>query len=147
MHCPVAALALLVFPTLTAAPRPKDLPKPAPQMVGVWAPQSYRFMDEGVGGSNREFTFEFTADGKLRSAMAGRPPTGELTYATDPTARPAAIDWATDAGDGVGIYKVEKGILILCFCGKKGRQRPTEFASPAGEPVSLITFKRVEKRD
>jgi uncharacterized protein (TIGR03067 family) len=122
----------VTVPGVTAAPRPKDAPRPVAPLVGVWAPESYRFMGEEVGGSNREFTFEFTADGKLRSAMAGRPPNPAAPYTTDPTAKPAAIDWATDAGDVVGIYKLEKGILTLCFCGKEGRRRPTEFASPVG---------------
>jgi uncharacterized protein (TIGR03067 family) len=97
-----------------------------------------------VGGSNRAFTFEFAADGKLRSTMAGRLPTDELT---DPTAKPATIDWATHAGDVVGIFKVEADTLTLCFCGKNGRRQPTEFASPVGGPVSLISFKWVETRD
>jgi uncharacterized protein (TIGR03067 family) len=143
----IVVLILVTVPGVTAAPRPKDAARPVVPLVGVWAPESYRFMGEEVGGSNREFTFEFTAAGKLRSAMVGRPPTEELTYSTDPTAKPAAIGWATTAGDVVGIYKVEKDTLTLCFCGKNGRRRPTEFASPVGEPVSLITFKRVEKRD
>jgi uncharacterized protein (TIGR03067 family) len=140
----VAILAVAAVPGLTAAPRAKEPPKPESPLVGVWQCETFRYSGEPVRETG--FTFEFTADGKLRCVRAGRPPSPESPYKVDRTTTPARIDWTTETGDLAGILRVDKDTLTLCYVGQ-ARPRPTEFVSPAGKPVALVTFKRVPNKN
>jgi uncharacterized protein (TIGR03067 family) len=140
---PAFALALTV-----AAPA-KEEPKKAetPSIVGEWT--CIKFVGDGLERTEldelKQIGFEFTADGKYRGRFGDEKFAG--TYTTDPAKEPAEIDLKREGKDmkGLGLYKIEKETLTLCFAeGKRGR--PEKLASPAGTRIMLMTFTRVEKK-
>lgn len=140
----VLALALVA-----GAPNKKDPPaKEPPSIVGEWVGET------AVSGGKPKppapdggITFTFTADGKLLVREGKRDKPEEGTYKADPKKSPAEIDLVPQtAGNGPtlqGIYKIDGDTLTFCFA--LGAERPTEFASPVGSQVMLITCKRAKK--
>ena len=129
------------------APTKKDPPaKDPPTLVGEWLGES------GVRGGKPEnpppgTSLTFTADGKVMFKEGGDAKPEEGSYKSDPKKTPGEIDITPpDAPKGEmlrGIYKIEGDTLTMCFS-LRG-ERPTEFASPPGTEVMLITCKRAKK--
>jgi uncharacterized protein (TIGR03067 family) len=70
------------------------------------------------------------------------------TSVFDPTQKPKTIDFTPTEGGGkgnqhLGIYEIGEETRKLCFA-PAGRERPTEFSSPAGSGHILVTFERVK---
>ena len=140
--------ALLALAVLVAAPAAKDPPKTdPPSLVGEWA------IESSVEGGKPDqlppgMTWTFTADGKSVLKVGGVAVVAiDGTYTADPKKAPAQLD--VDGGIGGSlraIYKVEKDTLTLCFV-DGAPVRPTEFASPAGSKVVLLTLTRVKAKD
>jgi len=68
------------------------------------------------------------------------------TYRLDPAAKPKTIDITGTEGPNVGktipaIYELNGDTLRICYA-LGGGPRPTEFKSPAGTQVFLVTYKR-----
>jgi uncharacterized protein (TIGR03067 family) len=68
------------------------------------------------------------------------------TNSFDPTKKPKTIDFTITAGGGKGnvhrgIYELGEKSRRLCFA-PAGKDRPTEFSSPAGSEHILVTFER-----
>jgi uncharacterized protein (TIGR03067 family) len=133
-----------------AAPGVKDPPKKeVPTLVGEWVGET------GVAGGKPKpppagTTMTFTADGKMVLAERGHPERNkEGTYTADPKKTPGELDLVpVGPGPGkeeklAGIYKIEGDTLTICFA--MDGKRPTEFASPDGSAVMLITLKRAKK--
>jgi uncharacterized protein (TIGR03067 family) len=141
------ALTFVVVGLSLAAPAPKDPPKKdPPSIVGEW---------EAVGGGPAALpdgwlTFTFTPDGKFFVAE-GRGHEEAGTYTADPKKDPAELDIRPLPGRErpplLGIYKVHGNSLTLCMVPGHVGKRPTRFEVPAGSAVSLLTFKRVQKKD
>jgi uncharacterized protein (TIGR03067 family) len=69
------------------------------------------------------------------------------TIVVDPAQKPAAIDLTPkdgpDAGKPMlGIVKVEKDSVTLCFPDEPKAARPKEFASPKGSDVMILVLKK-----
>lgn len=134
----------VVLAVLVAAPGPKgDTPDPT-SLDGEWVMAQYvQGGNDLAGAKGQEVRI---GDGKL--VLAGG--LEEFSYKTDQTADSAQID-LTSARNKTemikGIFKFEKGTLILCF--PKGGQgdRPTKFESPAGTEVILLTLERAKKKE
>lgn len=68
------------------------------------------------------------------------------TNSLDPTTKPKAIDFTITEGGGkgsvhLGIYELTEKSRKLCFA-PAGKPRPTEFSSPSGSELILVTFAR-----
>jgi uncharacterized protein (TIGR03067 family) len=129
---------------MVAAPGPKgDTPDPA-SLDGEWVITQY------IGGGNEQERPKGQevriGEGKLDLAGGKE----QFRYKTDKKADPAQIDLtnARHKDEEIkGIFKLEKGTLILCFPkGGKG-ERPAKFESPAGSDVILMTLERTKKKD
>jgi uncharacterized protein (TIGR03067 family) len=134
----------VVLAVIVAAPGPKgETPNPA-SLDGEWVMTQYVRGGNAQGGAKGQEVR--IGDGKL--VLAGGKE--EFSFKTDKKADPAQID-LTSARNKTevikGIYKFDKGELILCF--PKGGQgdRPTKFESPAGTDVILLTLERSKKKE
>ena len=138
----IVALAVVV-----GAPATKDKPKnESPSLVGEWVPtKAVRGgkLDNAPPGTR----MIFKADGKALFKDGNRDKIEEGAYKIDPKKKPAEIDIFPPATEKdvnvVGIYKFEKGKLILCLA--MGGSRPKKFASPDGSQIMLITLERAKK--
>ena len=139
----LAALALSV-----GAPAAKDAKKDPPSLVGVWVAEKGTTDGDDRAIAAGSVTIEFTADGKVAIREGGRRP-DPVDYRLDPKKNPAEIDinGPPDAKDlhMRGIYTTDGDALTLCL--SRGDKRPTEFASPKGSDVLLLTLKRVKPKD
>lgn len=133
----------VVLAVMVAAPGPKgDLPDPA-SLDGEWVIAKYVLS----GKELYQVTGQEIRIGGGKIVLANGL---EVTYKTDKKADPAQIDLASARNKTEvikGIYKFDKGELILCF--PKGGQgdRPTKFESPAGTDVILLTLERSKKKE
>jgi uncharacterized protein (TIGR03067 family) len=143
---PAIGLALAI-----GAPGAKEAPKKAevPTIVGEW--ECVEFISAGRKATAKQVSemrlvFEFTVDGRFR-VRPGTKDATEGTYSTDTAKDPAQLNYtpAKNAKEIQGIYRVEKDTLTICVTGGGG-ERPTKFESPAGAPIVLLTYKRVEKK-
>ena len=136
---------LVGLAVVVGAPAKKDPPaKDPPSLVGEWVGES------GVHGGKPDnpppgTTITFTRDGKLLLTEGKGGRTEEGTYKADPKKTPAELDLNPPgkAEAILAIYRIEGDTLTLCF--SHGGERPTEFASPAGSRVMLVTCKRAKK--
>jgi len=140
----LTAIALVL-----AAPAPKmDPKKDPPPVVGEWVAEKYVNGGEEAILPGR-LTWDFTADGKVRINIpeGGKNP-DPFDYVTDSKKIPAEIDIAIPdrlkTASTLGIFKVEGDTLMLCV--GRGNKRPDKFESPAGSDVTLMTFKRADKK-
>jgi uncharacterized protein (TIGR03067 family) len=76
----------------------------------------------------------------------------KMTVTLDASKSPKQIDLAGIEGQGKGkkmqgIYKFEKGLLVICLRDQEAAEkgRPTEFATEAGSGVGMITLERVKE--
>jgi uncharacterized protein (TIGR03067 family) len=143
---PLTILALCLPP---AAPAPKEAPKKEPvSLVGEWAA-----VGGGPGAAVPDgwLTFTFTPDGKFFVEEGGRGREEAGTYTADPKKDPAEVDILPLRGRTrpplLGIYQVHGNTLTLCMVPGHVGARPARFEAPAGSAVSLLTFKRVQKKD
>lgn len=72
------------------------------------------------------------------------------TSTTDPSKKPKAIDFmATEGNDKdkkhPGIYELGEKTRKLCFAAP-GKERPTEFSSPADSGIILVVFEREKQK-
>jgi uncharacterized protein (TIGR03067 family) len=72
----------------------------------------------------------------------------DSTYTLDASKSPAQIEMLGNEGDlkgkpGLGIIKLEAGVLTLCYT-MPGGERPTAFESQPGSKATLTVWKRAE---
>jgi len=133
---------------MLAAPAIKDK---EPGIVGEWT-----LVSTFVGGREmpkppEAMTYEYTADGKYFSRMNGvETKNSRRGYKIDAKKDPAELDFESGPlGKTVwvpGIFKVEGDKLTVCLDGGTSK-RPTSFEHAKDARVSIMTFKRVSKKD
>jgi uncharacterized protein (TIGR03067 family) len=152
---PVLGLALIL-----GAPMPKEAKKPdPPSIVGEWTCVEMTHDGDTWRPEPGSMGRVFNADGEVIFLSFMGKIRSLLTYSTDPKKEPARLDMVPRAGEGdpkLGIYKIEKDTLTLCYPSPPGvpgkaraagvQERPTKFEAPAGSGLMLMTLKRVEKK-
>lgn len=114
---------------------------PTPVLAGAWTPRSAQLGGqelpiETFQGANLNLTadaYEFLGD--------------RGSYALLPGSTPAALDIRGVEGPNAGrtipaIYRLDGDRLTVCYQLGEGA-RPTEFASPAGSQVFLVSYERL----
>jgi uncharacterized protein (TIGR03067 family) len=134
----LVALALTV-----AAPGPKDKPA-ALDLAGEWEFTAYILGGKEVPSGDH---VRFATDGT--ATIFGPPPEEKCVgeYTLNLKRSPATVDIVFPGAMGaiLGIVKREGDDLVLCF--GPADARPTNFESPAGSGVRLLTLKRVMPKD
>jgi uncharacterized protein (TIGR03067 family) len=129
-----------------AAPALKERPSKPPTVEGEWT-----VVEDITGGKParppRDGPVRITiSDGVWECSTAGAP--AKWRIAIDLKKSPGEIDFLPDrAGPPTyrGIVKVDRDSLVVCYQG--GEDRPTEFASPPGSKLSLLTLRREKPAD
>jgi uncharacterized protein (TIGR03067 family) len=132
-------LLLFMLAVITSAP----LAQPTGQLDGTWravsAERDGKSATDVIGHrlTLAGGTFTITRDGT--TLYAG-------TYKTYPAARPAQIDFNTEARPGSnwkGIYDLDGATLKICDnAPDTAKARPTAFVAPAGSGHILVVFTR-----
>jgi uncharacterized protein (TIGR03067 family) len=140
---PLLALALAATACPAEPARKKADP---PGLIGVWACESRT--EAGImfpPPVAADLVVEFTADGKVRVRDGGNPEV-EGAYTADSKKSPAEVDFTQGAGGDTfrAIYKVDGGVLTLCFEDAPKGARPAAFQSARGTKVVLLTLRRAE---
>jgi uncharacterized protein (TIGR03067 family) len=141
---PVLALALLFAADDPKGAAKKDLEK----LQGTWTTVSLKY-------NGKDFDSE--GKGKLRFVFKGDQATVEasdeikreyakVNFKLDPGTTPCCVDMTIAAGtqkDAVieGIYELKGDEFKLC-AKVFGKERPSEFAAPAGSSIVLLVMKR-----
>jgi uncharacterized protein (TIGR03067 family) len=87
---------------------------------------------------------------KDKMSLVGEDGKREFKIKLDPSKKPKAIDLTALDGDckdktNPAIYQLEGDTLKLCLVNDPGNnKRPTEFSSPEGTSVLVMTFKRAK---
>lgn len=139
--------ACLLLSPLTFAQDPKAKPDDATLVQGSWT-----IAEAELGG--RPFPAEVSKDMTLVLAkgtyvLKTKGPEDKGTATIDATKTPRQLDVIGTEGPNKGktllcIYELDGDTLKVCY-DLSGKARPTEFKSPAGTQVFLVTYKRVKK--
>ncbi len=146
----VVAVMLSAIATIAVADDAKEaaIKKDRKQIEGTW-----RVIELVIDGNKsteedaRKLTVVNGADGTWILRDEARE-INRGTSTINPTKKPKTIDFAVTEGDGKGnqhkgIYELSKKTRRLCFA-PGGKKRPTEFSSPSGSGIILVTFERVK---
>jgi uncharacterized protein (TIGR03067 family) len=140
---------LLAVGLLLAADAPKDDPgkKELDKIQGTWTTSSIEYNGKSFDDLAKDLQFVFKGDTATVEGNANvRKDYATLTFKLDPSVTPKQLDLTVKAGgqkDAVmqGIYELKGDELRLCVL-VFGRDRPTEFAAPAGSVTALVVLKR-----
>ena len=146
------ASILLAILAVAIPDRPDPMPKPpAPPVETILG--DWQMINALVGG--REEDPKKVADTSLvitSERILVREPNREkpeeARYVIDATKKPATIDIMPDQGGNIkveAIYRIENGVLTLCFGRGGNSPRPMQFASEPNTEVSLLQFRRIKK--
>ena len=96
----------------------------------------------------KKITVVNEADGKWSIEVEGKV-VARGTSELDPTKKPKAVDLTVTEGESsgktaLGIYEFKDDTRTVCLA-QPGKDRPTEFAAPAGSGHILAVLKRVKK--
>ncbi|MBI3407783.1 MAG: TIGR03067 domain-containing protein [Planctomycetes bacterium] len=115
-------------------------------LQGAWAVEALEFNGKDLAGKHK-LTFIFKDDvATIEGDDAVQKEYAKIGFKLDPSTNPKCLD-ITVAG-GVqkdakieGIYELKGDELRLCVL-VFGNERPTEFKSPGGSSIALLTLKR-----
>ena len=119
------------------------------QYEGTWRVVSLEINgNKSTEEDANKITVANKADGVWILEVDGKKIT-EGTSELDPTRKPKTIDFMETEGDNkgrivLGIYELEDNTRKLCYA-QPGKDRPAEFAAPAGSGHTLVVFKREKK--
>jgi uncharacterized protein (TIGR03067 family) len=140
----VCLLAAGVLPAVAAEPDPVSKDRKALQ--GEWAVEALEYNGKDytdkykIAFACKDDVLTVQGDGAVRKEYA------KLTFKLDPSTTPKCVDLTVAGGvqkDAKleGIYELKGDELRLCVK-VFGSDRPTEFKSPAGASIALLTLKR-----
>jgi uncharacterized protein (TIGR03067 family) len=144
LACVCLLAAGVVFPALAA--EPDAVAKDRKAFQGEWAVEALEYNGKDL---KDKYNFSFACKGDVLTVQgdgAVRKEYAKLTFTLDPSTTPKCVD-LTVAGGGQkdakleGIYELKGDELRLCVK-VLGSDRPTEFKSPAGASIALLTLKR-----
>ena len=132
-------ISLVLVLTTLAGDKPDD----ANDIQGTWLPTNAELRGETMKADILK-SFTLKLDGGKYEVAAESVDKG--TYTVDSMAKPKTIDITGTEGPNVGkkipaIYELHGDTLRICY-GLGGSPRPTEFKSPTGTKVFLVTYKR-----
>ncbi len=140
----------LTATTLAPADEAKEtVKKDLDRLQGAWTATALTFngADFLANGKAAGFRFAFKGDEVVVEGNdAVQKEYARLKLKLDPAAAPRLVDLTVTGGvqkDAVleGIYELKDDELKLCVR-VFGKDRPTEFASPAGASIALVVLKR-----
>jgi uncharacterized protein (TIGR03067 family) len=145
------ALLFAVTASLTGAGDDKDeaIQKERKKYQGTWQVVELEIDGNKTAEEDaKKFTVVNEADGKWRIEVDGNV-VARGTSKLDPTAKPKAIDLTMTEGESSGktalaIYELGDDTRKVCLA-QPDKERPTEFAAPAGSGHILAVLKRVQK--
>ncbi len=125
----------------------KDAKKELEKFAGVW-----EIKDLNYNGKEHNLKFKFTFKGNEGVVEGNDQVAAEyarIKIKLDPSATPKFVDIAVAAGSQAdatmeGIYEFKNEELRIC-AKVFGKDRPSEFAAPAGSSIFLMTLKRAGK--
>jgi uncharacterized protein (TIGR03067 family) len=142
-------LAGVVAASASAAPRLKDPPQTA--IIGDWVAVGSQKDGVTVTFAPGTIRFAFEAGGRWVQSPGRSETIG--WYLVDASASLAAIDMflpptrPTDRPvPGLGIFRVNGDTLEICVRSGPG-ERPADFAAGEGSGATLMTFKRVKRKE
>jgi uncharacterized protein (TIGR03067 family) len=149
---PAVTIGLLL--TLAAAPAADDakdeaVKKERKRYEGTWQVVALEVDGNKAAEEDaRKITVTNGADGAWAIESEGKV-VARGTSTLDPTKKPKAIDLTVTEGDSkgqtdLGIYELGDDTRKVCLA-PAGKERPTEFSSPAGSGQILAVLKRVKK--
>jgi len=131
---------------LIAADKPDDATKKdLEKLQGTWNVQS---MTRGGKDAPAEEVakHKLVIEGEKFLPQTDGKKDAEATFKLDATKKPPAIDVTNKDGEiALGIYQIDGDTLKLAVQRPGGKDRPTEFTSPADSEVSLMVLKREKK--
>ncbi|HUY92158.1 MAG TPA: TIGR03067 domain-containing protein [Pirellulales bacterium] len=147
----VAAWLFLGFGTLLAADDAKDeaIEKERMRFFGEWQVVSLEIDGNQVKEEDvKKFTVVNGADGTWNIAIDGSIMV-QGSSEIDPTKQPKTVDLTVTEGASkgetiLGIYEFGEDTRKVCFA-QTGKERPSEFAAPAGSGRFLALLKRIKK--
>jgi uncharacterized protein (TIGR03067 family) len=139
-----------VLETLRREKEEKDaeaLKKEMAALEGEWAMVSGEISGQPLPEAFVK-TGKRTAKGNETSVAIGGQVFLKATYTIDPTKKPKAIDYTMTDGPSkgktqYGIYEVDGDTVRFCFA-SPGKERPTQFATKAGDEQTLSVWKKVK---
>lgn len=134
----------VVFPALAA--EPDALAKDRKASQGEWAVEALEYNGKDL---KDKYNISFACKGDVLTVQgdgAVRKEYATLTFTLDPSTTPKCVDLTVAGGvqqDAKleGIYELKGDELRLCVK-VFGNDRPTEFKSPGGASIALLTLKR-----
>jgi uncharacterized protein (TIGR03067 family) len=131
---------------LTQIPKEEAIKQDRQRIEGTWRIVALEINGNKVNEEDaRKLTVVNGSDGTWSVRSEGNE-IASGTSAIDPAKTPKTLDFAQTEGEGKGqqylaIYELGENTRRLCFA-PPGKERPTEFASPVGSEIVLVTFER-----
>jgi len=146
MRSVVSLLAVsLLCPAAAQAGDDVALKKALEAVAGKW---KFLKVETGGGGPNESVEGAFldiAQDGKTLAFIRGGK-ANKGTFTIDPAKKPKEITITRDGSNRstLGIYRIEKNVMTLCYARKDGAERPKEFAATKDEKFMLMTLERAK---
>jgi uncharacterized protein (TIGR03067 family) len=136
----ITAIGGVMLGALASAVMWQQFSQPASELDGTWQGVQW----EGSDGTRSDIgavAMRMTIAGeKLKMTHPAGPVDGFIF--TDETQNPKTFHAGGNNMNWVGIYKLDRDMLTLCFNNGDGAERPKEFKS---KPASLLVLKRVKQ--
>jgi uncharacterized protein (TIGR03067 family) len=150
----LAVLLIVVIPG--AVLRGQDAQKDLDKLQGTWA---LRTMEANGSAAPKDFVEKITItfkgdkmvmDGPMAAAKGEEPVRPEFTVRLDPSKKPKALDATALNGKfkgktQLGIYQLDGDELKICLPNQEAKERPSEFKSPVGSDLVVMTLKKSKK--
>jgi uncharacterized protein (TIGR03067 family) len=141
-----ALLFAIVIPA--AALRGQDPQQDLDKLQGTWTATAVEIDgNAGPKGQVEKLTVTVTFKGDKMIMAAFDAPNEGYTVTLDPSQKPKALDMTSLGGKrmgkaSLGIYLLDGDELKICVPTEGGKERPSDFKSPEGSDLIVMTLKR-----